>query len=82
MPLKQQSDAELAAQLPALGRLRYGAPDRVPAIIFEAAAKTGAALTRAPVSMEGRLELLHYFRQQSLCRNYHRYGNLGERALD
>ena len=36
---------------------------------------------RTPVSMEGRIELLQYFRQQSICHNYHRYGNLGDRAL-
>jgi RHH-type transcriptional regulator, proline utilization regulon repressor / proline dehydrogenase / delta 1-pyrroline-5-carboxylate dehydrogenase len=32
------------------------------------------------VLMEGRLELLHYVVNQSVCHNYHRYGNLGERA--
>ena len=31
--------------------------------------------------MEGRIELLQYFRQQSVCDNYHRYGNLGDRAV-
>jgi RHH-type proline utilization regulon transcriptional repressor/proline dehydrogenase/delta 1-pyrroline-5-carboxylate dehydrogenase len=31
--------------------------------------------------MEGRLELLQYFQEQSICDNYHRYGNLGERTL-
>jgi RHH-type proline utilization regulon transcriptional repressor/proline dehydrogenase/delta 1-pyrroline-5-carboxylate dehydrogenase len=29
--------------------------------------------------MEGRIELLQYYRQQSVCTNYHRYGNLGSR---
>ena len=32
--------------------------------------------------MDGRVELLQYAQQQSICDNYHRYGNLGERALD
>ncbi|MBW2707265.1 MAG: hypothetical protein JRD84_13285 [Deltaproteobacteria bacterium] len=31
------------------------------------------------LDMDGRIELLHYYRQQSICDNYHRYGNLGER---
>jgi len=31
--------------------------------------------------MEGRVELLQYFLEQSICNNYHRYGNLGGRAL-
>jgi RHH-type proline utilization regulon transcriptional repressor/proline dehydrogenase/delta 1-pyrroline-5-carboxylate dehydrogenase len=50
--------------------------------VFEAAAETGFFIARAPVLMDGRLELLQYLRQQSICRNYHRYGNLGERALE
>ena len=82
MAVRRQSDAELAAQVPTIGRLRYAAPDRVPPLIFRAAAQTGVFLARTPVTMEGRIELLHYFQQQSLCHNYHRYGNLGERTLD
>jgi RHH-type proline utilization regulon transcriptional repressor/proline dehydrogenase/delta 1-pyrroline-5-carboxylate dehydrogenase len=31
--------------------------------------------------MEGRIELLHYVINQSICDSYHRYGNLGDRAL-
>jgi RHH-type proline utilization regulon transcriptional repressor/proline dehydrogenase/delta 1-pyrroline-5-carboxylate dehydrogenase len=37
-------------------------------------------LASAPVLAEGRIELLHYLREQSLCADYHRYGNLGARA--
>jgi len=39
-----------------------------------------AAPERVAEELEGRLELLHYFRQQSICNNYHRYGNLGTRG--
>ena len=45
-----------------------------------------AALTPPPDAaapqhtFEGRLELLHYVQNQSICNNYHRYGNLGERT--
>lgn len=82
LPILRQSDAELAASIPSIERLRYAAPDRVPAEIFAAAAQTGVSIARTPVLMEGRIELLHYFRQQSLCHTYHRYGNLGDRGLD
>ena len=82
IPLERVSDETLASQITTVGRLRYAAPDRVPALIFEAAAKTGAYVSRVPVYMEGRIELLQYFQQQAICNNYHRYGNLGERALD
>ena len=51
-------------------------------MVATAAAVTGAYIARTPVCMDGRVELLQYLQQQSICDNYHRYGNLGERALD
>ena len=80
--VEKESDEELAARLSKAGRLRYAAPERVPANVFAAAAKTGAYIARTPVYMEGRLELLQYFQQQAICDNYHRYGNLGERSQE
>ena len=61
-------------------RLRYAAPDRVPASVLEAAARRGFYIARAPVLMEGRIELIHYYQNQSICDTYHRYGNLGDRT--
>ncbi len=79
-PIIRQSDQQLLTALSDIGRIRYAAPDRVPDEVFKGAAKTGFYIARTPVYMEGRLELLQYFRQQSICNNYHRYGNLGERG--
>jgi RHH-type proline utilization regulon transcriptional repressor/proline dehydrogenase/delta 1-pyrroline-5-carboxylate dehydrogenase len=79
-PVFQETDSELIAAIPKIDRIRYAAPDRVPPELFAAAAETGFYIARAPVRMEGRIELLHYYRQQSVCTNYHRYGNLGFRA--
>ncbi len=75
------TDEAIIAALPDIDRLRYAAADRVPEAIFKAAARSGFYIARAPVLMEGRLELLHYFQEQSICDNYHRYGNLGERTV-
>ncbi len=61
-------------------RLRYAAPERVPAVVRQAAAETGLCLVSTPVLMEGRVELLAYVQEQSLSIDYHRYGNLGNRA--
>ena len=82
LPVIYQTDDELVADMATLDRIRYGAPNRVPAKIFKAAAQTGFYIARTPVYMEGQVELLHYFQQQSICNNYHRYGNLGERAVE
>ena len=80
-PMVVQSHLELIASMPSVHRIRYAAPGRVPREVFKAAAETGFYISRAPVLMEGRIELLQYLLQQSICDNYHRYGNLGERTI-
>jgi RHH-type proline utilization regulon transcriptional repressor/proline dehydrogenase/delta 1-pyrroline-5-carboxylate dehydrogenase len=76
-----ETDADVVESIPQVQRIRYAAPDRVPVKVLRAAAETGFYIARAPVLMEGRIELLHYLQNQSICDNYHRYGNLAERAL-
>ena len=61
-------------------RVRYADPARVPGVVRRAAARVGLYLADSPVLAVGRIELLHYLREQSLCVDYHRYGNLGARA--
>ncbi|MEA2116281.1 MAG: bifunctional proline dehydrogenase/L-glutamate gamma-semialdehyde dehydrogenase [Thermodesulfobacteriota bacterium] len=75
-----QNDKQLQMSLLDIGRIRYANPNRVPGEVILAAVRIGFYISRTPVYMEGRLELLQYFRQQSICNNYHRYGNLGERG--
>jgi RHH-type proline utilization regulon transcriptional repressor/proline dehydrogenase/delta 1-pyrroline-5-carboxylate dehydrogenase len=82
MPVSRHSDASLIRMIPKVQRIRYAAPDRVPDVVFEAAAETGFYIARTKVMMEGRLELIHYFQEQAVSNNYHRYGNLGERTLN
>jgi RHH-type proline utilization regulon transcriptional repressor/proline dehydrogenase/delta 1-pyrroline-5-carboxylate dehydrogenase len=50
----------------------------VPPAVLSAANPTGVLVARAPVLAEGRIELLWYVREQSISRDYHRYGHLGE----
>ena len=79
--VRRESDEQVAETLSRGTRIRYAAPDRVPPAVFAEAANTGAYVAREPVLAEGRVELLHYLVNQSICDSYHRYGNLGERAL-
>ena len=81
-PVLKETDDDLIGKIPKIDRIRFAAPDRVSADIFKAAAETGFYIARSPVMMEGRIELLHYYRQQSICHTYHRYGNLGDRAAE
>ncbi len=66
--------------VPPIGRIRYAAPDRVPELIRRAAHESFVYIADAPPIAHGRIELLWYFREQSLSHIYHRYGNLGRRA--
>jgi len=80
-PVFNEPDNRLLKSIPKVHRIRYAAPDRVPPAVFQAAAETGFYISRTPVMIDGSLELLQYYQQQSICNNYHRYGNLGERVL-
>jgi RHH-type proline utilization regulon transcriptional repressor/proline dehydrogenase/delta 1-pyrroline-5-carboxylate dehydrogenase len=77
----RQTDRDLIQILSKIQRIRYAHPDRAPSAVLAAAAEKGFYISRMPVMMEGRIELLQYFQEQSICDNYHRYGNLGERAM-
>ncbi|MEM7313542.1 MAG: aldehyde dehydrogenase family protein, partial [Planctomycetota bacterium] len=79
-----ESDRELADAIRSGNtlRVRYASADRVPTTIREAAAKVGLYIADTPVMASGRLELLWYVEEQSISDNYHRYGNLGERASE
>ena len=77
----EETDDELASRVreAETDRVRFAAPERVPEIVFRAAAASGVYLARAPVLIQGRVELLRYVREQSISSDYHRYGNLSIR---
>jgi RHH-type proline utilization regulon transcriptional repressor/proline dehydrogenase/delta 1-pyrroline-5-carboxylate dehydrogenase len=78
----EEDDARLAEaiRMRQTDRVRFAARNRVPSMVWTAAAEEGLCLVTAPVLTEGRVELLWYLEEQSLSVNYHRYGNLGARA--
>lgn len=78
----EESDKELihAMEQGQVDRLRYATPAVVPLHVRKAAHQRFVYLADTPVSSFGRIELLWYVREQSLCVDYHRYGNLGFRA--
>jgi RHH-type transcriptional regulator, proline utilization regulon repressor / proline dehydrogenase / delta 1-pyrroline-5-carboxylate dehydrogenase len=81
------TDDQLAARIRALPphageRIRFAGPDRVPTAVRAAAVESGVYLADEPVLADGRIELLWYLREQSVCHDYHRYGNLGARSAE
>ena len=79
--MRYHSESDLIDILATVQRIRYAAPERVSSEVINMAAETGFFISRTAVSMEGRIELLQYFREQSISDNFHRHGNLGERSL-
>ncbi|MDB6032294.1 MAG: Aldehyde dehydrogenase, partial [Verrucomicrobiales bacterium] len=79
-----ESDEELAQAMRdrQTDRVRYADPKRVPLEILKASAESGICAVSVPVSSEGRLEMLWYVQEQSISIDYHRYGNLGQRASE
>jgi RHH-type proline utilization regulon transcriptional repressor/proline dehydrogenase/delta 1-pyrroline-5-carboxylate dehydrogenase len=56
-------------------RIRAASPDLSDAI-YQKAAKLGKHIAANKPLAEGRLELLHYLKEQSIAYEYHRYGSI------
>jgi RHH-type proline utilization regulon transcriptional repressor/proline dehydrogenase/delta 1-pyrroline-5-carboxylate dehydrogenase len=80
----EEDDDRLASAIQAghVLRLRYANPERVPQEIRRAVTGKFVHIADTPVLSEGRIELLWYLQEQSISFDYHRYGNLGKRALE
>jgi len=62
-------------------RVIYSDILKVSDAVFKKATKSLTFIVRQKPMMEGRLELLNYFIEQSISHSYHRYGNIGARGL-
>ncbi len=72
-----QSLEEFISDLPRYSRIRLCSP-AAPLELYEAAAACNKYIADAPVVVNGRFELLHYLREQSITHEYHRYGSITE----
>jgi RHH-type proline utilization regulon transcriptional repressor/proline dehydrogenase/delta 1-pyrroline-5-carboxylate dehydrogenase len=63
-------------------RVRYVDANAIPLPIRAAALEAHIHLADRPVTNVARVEALWYVEEQSLCRDYHRYGNLGVRGQE
>ncbi|WP_068471415.1 bifunctional proline dehydrogenase/L-glutamate gamma-semialdehyde dehydrogenase [Candidatus Protochlamydia phocaeensis] len=79
LTIVQETEQELIKRLEK-GRIKRVRLLRSPSQpLQEAFAQAACHLNRGPVLANGRLELLHLLREVSISRDYHRYGNLGDR---
>jgi len=76
-PSRTASNADPGAQ--PVERIRALGP--LESELLHAAEAALLHVARAPVLLTGRIELLHYVREQSVSQRYHRYGNLAPARL-
>lgn len=76
-----ESSDEFIAKLPLFERVRYHAKPDTSDPIYQATAKWAKIIIRDKPLLNGRFELLFYHNEKALSVSYHRYGNLGIRAL-
>lgn len=79
--ISRDDEDELIEMMPKVQRIRFLHPDNVTQNIYEQIASKAIYIASNPFVSHGRLELMHYFIEQSISNSYHRYGNLGIQGL-
>ena len=72
--VKREDLAKFCASISGYERVRTISSD-VPDAVFEAAAACGKYIAQEAPVKNGRIELIHYIKEQSIANEYHRYGS-------
>lgn len=72
-----QSIEQFNSEITKYSRVRTCSP-AIPMSLYQAAAANNKYIASAPVLLNGRFELLHYLKEQSITHEYHRYGSITE----
>ena len=77
----QEDEAALIEAMRTADRIRFLKPANVSKSIYNALEDEAVYISSEPFVGHGRIEMMHYFREQSISNSYHRYGNLGLKGL-
>lgn len=75
--IKKESFDEFLATMKDYERIRTCSAD-IPMKMYEQAARFDKYIATAPPIKDGRVELIHYIKEQSISFEYHRYGSISE----
>lgn len=75
--IKQQTEKEFIAEIKNFERIR-SCSDQLSDAIYGEAARLGIHIASEKPIVNGRIELLHYLKEQSISYEYHRYGSVFE----
>lgn len=76
-----ESDKEFGEKISQFGRVRYFGEVDKSNPIYQASSNNAIVMATSKPVLNGRFELLYYHLEKSVSISYHRYGNLGARAL-
>jgi len=76
-PIVVQTETKFLNQMENYERIRTCSPE-LSAEFYRKAAVLGKYVATAKPVIEGRIELLHYLKEQSIAFEYHRYGSIAE----
>lgn len=77
IPIVAEDEATFLSRIARFNRIRTLHANLSDAL-YQAAAKHGKYIATAAPCPEGRFELLHYLKEQSISYEYHRYGSISE----
>ncbi len=80
--IKREEENEFIEVALGCDRVLYSDASKVSDEVFASLAKKPVFIVRQKPMMDGRLELLNYFEEQSISHSYHRYGNIGARGIE
>ena len=75
--LVKESLESFINRMPEYERIRTCSPN-IPMSLYEKAAQVNKYIATTPPVNNGRIELIHYFKEQSISFEYHRYGSISE----
>jgi RHH-type transcriptional regulator, proline utilization regulon repressor / proline dehydrogenase / delta 1-pyrroline-5-carboxylate dehydrogenase len=76
-----EDQERLVEHIKSTKRVRFLKPSSVQDSIYEKIVEEALHIASEPFISHGRIELMHYYIEQSISHSYHRYGNLGSRGL-
>ena len=76
----QEDENRLRQTMRQVDKIRYLNAENVSPKVYRHSADNALYISSEPFIPHGRIELMHYFREQSISHSYHRYGNLGLHA--
>jgi RHH-type proline utilization regulon transcriptional repressor/proline dehydrogenase/delta 1-pyrroline-5-carboxylate dehydrogenase len=76
-----EKENELINSIKGVERVRFLTKEPIRPNIYEALSSDAIYISDEPFVEHGRVEMLHYYIEQSISDSYHRYGNLGEHEL-